>query len=106
MSLILDPAECLPGTVTEFLAALPQGMRPTSVLTAVVLWGSAQNRGAAGPTTVRELRIATGLSARKQLAALEELQDRGVLTADGWYRHHQFHNPDGAFLRPLQGRWA
>lgn len=106
MSLILDPAECLPGTVTEFLAALPQGMRPTAVLTAVVLWGAAQNRGADAPTTVRELRIATGLSARKQMAALEELQDRAVLTADGWYRHHFFRNPEGAYLRRLQGRWA
>ncbi len=106
MSPILDPAECLPGTVTEFLAALPQGMRPASVLTAVVLWGAAQNRGGNAPTTVRELRIATGLSAHKQMAALEELQDRSVLTADGWYRHRQFHNQEGAFLRRLEGRWV
>lgn len=106
MTLILDPAQCPPGSVTEFLAALPQGMRPSTVLTAIMLWGSAQQVDGGTPLAVRDLRVATGLSARKQMAAIQELQDRAVLTADGWYRHHIFRNPEGAFLRRLQGRWA
>lgn len=73
------------GTAMELLHALPPTLGAKARLTALVLWGLAQQHPEKRDIAEPDLRKITKLTYIGQSDAVDALRDAAVLTPDGWF---------------------